>query len=76
LALFSINAVTEGIDAQAVVSVRLEEGGKTVTAPSADTDIVLASARAYVAALNKLVVKRVKTAPAGYGESAGEALSA
>ena len=77
LALFSINAVTEGIDAQAVVSVRLEEGGRTVSAQAADTDIVLASARAYVAALNKLLVKRVKTAPGAYGEAGeGRALSA
>ncbi|MGF1476603.1 MAG: 2-isopropylmalate synthase [Geminicoccaceae bacterium] len=63
LSLFQINAVTEGTDAQAIVTVRLEEAGKTVAGQSADTDTMVASARAYVAALNKLLVKRNKTAP-------------
>ncbi len=63
LPLFQINAVTEGTDAQAVVTVRLEEEGKTVAGMSADTDTLVASARAYLAALNKLMVKRDKTAP-------------
>jgi 2-isopropylmalate synthase len=64
LALFQIHAVTEGTDAQAVVTVRLEEHGKTVNGQAADTDTLVASARAYVAALNKLLTKRSKTAPA------------
>ncbi len=64
LPLFQINAVTEGTDAQAVVTVRLEEEGKTVAGMSADTDTLVASARAYLAALNRLMVKRDKTAPA------------
>ena len=64
LPLFQIHAVTEGTDAQAVVTVRLEEGGKTVNGQAADTDTMVASARAYVAALNKLLTKRGKTAPA------------
>ncbi len=63
LPLFQINAVTEGTDAQAVVTVRLEEGGKTVAGQSADTDTLVASARAYLSALNKLMVKRGRTAP-------------
>jgi 2-isopropylmalate synthase len=63
LEIFQINAVTEGIDAQAVVTVRLQEDGKTVSGQAADTDIVVASARAYVAALGKLQVKRARTAP-------------
>ena len=63
LSLFQINAVTEGTDAQAVVTVRLEEDGKTVAGMSADTDTLVASARAYLGALNKLVVKRDRTAP-------------
>jgi 2-isopropylmalate synthase len=63
LALFQIHAVTEGTDAQAVVTVRLEELGKTVNGQAADTDTMVASARAYIAALNKLVTKREKTAP-------------
>jgi 2-isopropylmalate synthase len=43
--------------------VRLEEEGKIVTGQSADTDTVVASTRAYVNALNKLLVRRLKTAP-------------
>jgi len=64
LPLYQVHAVTEGTDAQAEVSVRLEESGKTVTGKGADTDTMVASARAYVSALNKLLVKRQKTAPA------------
>jgi 2-isopropylmalate synthase len=44
--------------------VRLEEDGKTVNGQGADTDTLVASARAYINALNKLLVKRQKTAPA------------
>ena len=63
LQLYQVHAVTEGTDAQAEVSVRLEEKGKTVTGRAADTDTMVASARAYVSALNKLLVKREKQAP-------------
>ncbi|MGE3626116.1 MAG: 2-isopropylmalate synthase [Hyphomicrobiales bacterium] len=63
LPLYQVHAVTEGTDAQAEVSVRLEENGKTVTGRGADTDTMVASARAYVSALNKLMTKREKTAP-------------
>jgi len=63
LQLYQVHAVTEGTDAQAEVSVRLEEDGKTVVGRGADTDTLVASARAYVNALNKLVEKRGKTAP-------------
>jgi len=63
LQLYQVHAVTEGTDAQAEVTVRLEEGGKTVMGQGADTDTLVASARAYVNALNKLMVKREKTAP-------------
>jgi len=55
--------VTEGTDAQAGVTVRLSEDGKSVTGRGADTDTLVAAAKAYVHALNKLVVKRLKTAP-------------
>jgi 2-isopropylmalate synthase len=59
LALFQVHAVTEGTDAQAEVSVRLEdEEGKQVTARAADPDTLVASAKAYVSALNKLFAKR------------------
>jgi 2-isopropylmalate synthase len=64
LDLYQVHAVTEGTDAQAEVSVRLEEDGRIVTGRAADPDTLVASARAYVAALNKLVVKRQKTAQA------------
>ena len=63
LQLYQVHAVTEGTDAQAEVSVRLAENGKTVTGRGADTDTMVASARAYISALNKLVVKREKHAP-------------
>jgi len=63
LQLFQIHAVTGGTDAQAEVTVRLEENGKTVNGQGADTDTLVASCRAYVHALNKLMVKREKTAP-------------
>jgi 2-isopropylmalate synthase len=64
LRLFQVHAVTEGTDAQAEVTVRLEENGKTVNGQGADTDTLVASAKAYLHALNKLLVKREKTAPA------------
>jgi len=64
LQLYQVHAVTEGTDAQATVSVRMEEDGKIVTGQSADTDTVVASAKAYINALNNLVVRREKTAPA------------
>ena len=63
LQLFQINAVTEGTDAQATVSVRLEEEGRAVTGKASDTDTMAAAAYAYVNALNKLLVKREKKAP-------------
>jgi 2-isopropylmalate synthase len=63
LQLFQVSAVTEGTDAQAKVSVRLEEEGRTVTGKGADTDTMVAAAYAYVNALNKLLVKRKKTMP-------------
>ncbi len=63
LELYQVHAVTAGTDAQAEVSIRLSEDGKSVTAKGADPDTLVASARAYIAALNKLMVKRLKTKP-------------
>ena len=63
LELYQVHAVTEGTDAQAEVSVRLSEDGKSVTGRGADPDTLVASAKAYVNALNKLLVKRQKRAP-------------
>jgi 2-isopropylmalate synthase len=64
LLLYQVHAVTEGTDAQAEVTVRLEEDGKSVVGQGADPDTLVASARAYIHALNKLLTKRAKTAPA------------
>jgi 2-isopropylmalate synthase len=63
LDLYQVHAVTEGTDAQAEVSVRLEEGGRSFTGRGADTDTLVASAKAYVTALNKLISRRAKAAP-------------
>jgi 2-isopropylmalate synthase len=63
LRLFQVHAVTEGTDAQAQVSVRLEEGGRIATGQAADTDTLTASAKAYVNALNNLMARKEKSAP-------------
>jgi 2-isopropylmalate synthase len=60
LQLYQVNAVTEGTDAQATVSVRLEEEGIIATGESANTDTVVASAKAYINALNRVIVRRGK----------------
>jgi 2-isopropylmalate synthase len=60
LELYQVHAVTEGTDAQAEVSVRLADKGRAVTARGADPDTLVASAKAYLGALNKLMVKRQK----------------
>jgi len=66
LQLYQVHAVTEGTDAQATVSVRIEEKGKTTFGQAADTDTLVASANAYLNALNKMILKRNKTAPEEY----------
>jgi 2-isopropylmalate synthase len=58
LELYQVHAVTEGTDAQAEVSVRLGENGRSVTSRGADPDTLVASAKAYLGALNKLLIKR------------------
>jgi len=63
LELYQVHAVTRGTDAQAEVTVRLEEDGKTVNGHGAHVDTLVASAKAYVNALNKLKIKREKTMP-------------
>jgi len=63
LQLYQVHAVTEGTDAQATVSVRIEENGKISVGQAADTDTLVASAKAYINALNKLIIKRKRTAP-------------
>jgi len=69
LQLYQVHAVTEGTDAQATVSVRMEEDGRIATGQSADTDTVVASAKAYINALNRLIVRRDQT-DVGYDEKA------
>lgn len=63
LQLYQVHAVTEGTDAQATVSVRIEENGKISVGQAADTDTLVASAQAYINALNKLILKRKRSAP-------------
>ncbi len=60
LELYQVHAVTEGTDAQAEVSVRLSSDGRAVTAKGADPDTLVASAKAYLGALNKLLSRRQK----------------
>jgi 2-isopropylmalate synthase len=60
LDLYQVHAVTEGTDAQAEVSVRLIENGRVGAARAADADTLVASAKAYVAALNRLAAKRAR----------------
>ena len=62
LELYQVHAVTEGTDAQAEVSVRLSEQGRAVTAKGADPDTLVASAKAYLGALNKLMARRPRDA--------------
>lgn len=54
LQLYSVNNITSGTDAQGEVTVRLSKGGRIVNGQGADTDIVIASAKAYLNGLNKL----------------------
>ena len=55
---FSVKSVTEGIDAQGNVTIRIEQDGKTYTGRAADTDIIVASAKAYLNALNRMLSGR------------------
>ena len=55
LKLYSVNAITSGTDAQGEVTVRLEKGGRIVNGQGADTDILVASAKAYINACNKIL---------------------
>jgi 2-isopropylmalate synthase len=58
LELYQVHAVTEGTDAQAEVSVRLSQDGRAVTSKGADPDTLVASAKAYLGALNKLTSRK------------------
>jgi 2-isopropylmalate synthase len=63
LQLYSVNAITSGTDSQGEVTVRLEKGGRIVNGQGADTDIVIASAKAYIHALNKITAPEVRAHP-------------
>jgi 2-isopropylmalate synthase len=63
LLLFSVNAVTQGTESQGEVTVRLAKGGRIVNGIGADTDIVVASAKAYISALNRLSSKMERLNP-------------
>jgi 2-isopropylmalate synthase len=63
LTLYSVNSITSGTDAQGEVTVRLEKAGRIVNGQGADTDIVIASAKAYINAVNKLMARQTRTHP-------------
>ncbi len=63
LELYSVNAITSGTDSQGEVTVRLQRGGRIVNGLGADTDIVIASAKAYVNALNALASRSERRHP-------------
>lgn len=63
LELYSVNNITSGTDSQGEVNVRLEKGGRIVSGQGADTDIVIASAKAYINALNKILVSVERAHP-------------
>jgi 2-isopropylmalate synthase len=63
LLLYSVNAVTTGTESQGEVTVRLSKGGRIVNGVGADTDVIVASAKAYISALNKLDSKMERFNP-------------
>ncbi|MFZ1908391.1 MAG: 2-isopropylmalate synthase [Burkholderiales bacterium] len=63
LLLYSVNAVTQGTESQGEVTVRLAKGGRVVNGVGADTDVIVASAKAYVSALNRLSSKMERLNP-------------
>jgi len=69
LQLYSVNNVTEGTDSQGEVTVRLAKDGHVVNGMGSDTDIVVASAKAYVNALNKFGAQAERVNPQ-YGTEA------
>ncbi|MEZ0316088.1 MAG: alpha-isopropylmalate synthase regulatory domain-containing protein, partial [Methylophilaceae bacterium] len=63
LQLYSVNNITSGTDAQGEVTVRLSKGGRIVNGQGADTDIVIASVKAYLNGLNKILSKSERAHP-------------
>lgn len=66
LQLYSVNAITSGTDSQGEVTVRIAKGGRIVNGQGADTDIVIASAKAYINALSKLLAPLQRAHPQGH----------
>ena len=63
LQVYQVKAITGGADALAEVTIRLEENGRTVVGQGTDLDTLVASVKAYIHALNRLALKRDRTAP-------------
>ena len=63
LTQYNVGSITGGTDAQGEVTVRVEEGGHTVVGKGASTDIIVASAKAYIHALNRLHSKQRRVLP-------------
>ena len=63
LQLYSVNAITTGTDSQGEVTVRVEKDGQVINGQGADTDIVIASAKSYINALNKVINSTGRTHP-------------
>jgi 2-isopropylmalate synthase len=63
LQLYSVNNITSGTDAQGEVTVRLEQDGRIINGQGADTDIVIASAKAYINGINRLLQPVVREHP-------------
>ena len=63
LQLYSVNNITSGTDSQGEVTVRLQKGGRIVNGQGSDTDIVIASAKAYINALNKIILPNDRAHP-------------
>ena len=63
LQLYSVNNITDGTDSQGEVTVRIDRDGRIVNGLGADTDIVIASAKAYIDALNKIFDHNVREHP-------------
>ena len=62
---YRVDAVTEGIDALGDVTIRIRQNGSTFVGRGSDTDIIVASAKAYMNALNRLLATEERTAPRG-----------
>ncbi|MDO9068723.1 MAG: alpha-isopropylmalate synthase regulatory domain-containing protein, partial [Deltaproteobacteria bacterium] len=58
LTQYNVGSITGGTDAQGEVTVRVSEGSQTVVGKGASTDIIVASAKAYINALNRLSCKQ------------------